>query len=187
MIETERLLLRLAKVSDAEAVYNNWVSDPQVSKFMRWNTHTSIDETKEWLAATEARGFTDNVHDWLFVLKETGEPIGSGGVFYNSTCDALELGYCVMRPLWGKGIASEAAKAILQFATEKLGKTKIYACHAKENMASGKILEKLGFVYTGDTSYAKFDNSQKFESSEYFYNVPESSESKELSCTNKTS
>jgi len=167
-IQTERLLLRLAKKSDASAVYTNWTRDPQISKYMRWNTHASINHTIEWLDATAARGFDGKVYDWLFILKETGKPIGSGGIFYNSTHNMFELGYCVMRPLWGKGFATEAARAILQFAKQELGQTKFFACHAKENVVSGKILKKLGFVYSNDSSYSKFDGSQTFESCDYF-------------------
>jgi len=171
--ETERLLLRPAKVTDAEAIYNNWTSDPAVSHFMRWNTHQSIDETIEWLTRMEAELSNPNKTfcDWIFVLKETNQPIGSGGIFYNKTHDMLEVGYCLMKSRWGQGFATEAARGILNFAMTELGASKFFACHAKENTASGKIIEKLGFVYKSDSQYSKFDGSQTYETREYFLEV----------------
>ena len=170
-LETPRILLRPTKISDAQAIFTNWTSDPDVAKFMRWSTHSSIDETITWLTASEKNIESPNVFDWLFVLKETGRPFGSGGVFYNSTHDMFELGYCMMKAAWGRGLATEAAQAVLTFATRVLGKKKFFACHAKENTASGRILEKLGFVYKNDGSYTSFDGTRTFDSREYLYNM----------------
>ena len=168
--ETERILLRPAKVTDAKAVYNNWTSDPDVSKFMRWNTHESIDDTITWLASNEANANNPDKTswNWLFVLKEINEPIGSGGVFYNKTHDMLELGYCLMKSRWGQGLATEAARGILDFAAHELGARKFFVCHAKDNPASGKVIEKLGFVYKNDGSYSSFDGKRTHNTREYF-------------------
>ena len=168
ILETQKLRLRPAKVSDAEAVYNNWASDPSVTKYMRWNTHGSIDETIEWLTRAESVVSDKNSYDWLFVLKETNEPIGSGGVFVNTKHDAHELGYCIMQSRWGQGFAVEASKEILRFAADELGATEFFATHAKDNPASGKVLEKLGFVYKSDGEYSSFDGKREFKSCEYF-------------------
>ena len=171
ILETKRLILRPGKVSDAEAVYNNWASDPDVAKFMRWNVHGSIDDTIAWLADGEAGVADENKYNWFFVHKEANEPIGSGGVFYNNTHDMFEIGYCIAKRYWGQGLTSEAAKEILRFTTQELGKTKLFACCAYENPASGRILEKLGFVYKGDGEYSSFDGQRVFKSREYFLNV----------------
>jgi len=170
MLETERMLLRPAKIADAQAIYNNWTSDPDVARFMRWNVHCSVEETVEWLARTVANVANENSYDWLFVLKETNEPIGSGGVFYSKKHDMFEIGYGIMKARWGQGFATETATAIMEFAVEELGKTQLYACHANENPASGSILKKLGFVYKGDGEYSSFDGKRVFQCKEYFYN-----------------
>lgn len=52
-METERLILRPLAVSDAETVFTNWISDPDVAEFMRWELHKSVFETQEWLASEE--------------------------------------------------------------------------------------------------------------------------------------
>jgi len=170
-LETPRILLRPAKVSDAQAVYNNWASDPEISYFMRWNTHGSVDETIAWLTGAEANVSDKFSYNWLFANKETNEPFGSGGVFYNKTQDMFEIGYCIMKHCWGQGLSTEAAKEILKFAINELGETKFFACHAKENPISGRILEKLGFVYTNDGVYSSFDGSRVFDSREYLLTI----------------
>jgi len=170
ILESRRIISRPAKITDADAIFNNWTSDPDVSHFMRWNTHASIDETVAWLTGVEANIANDN-YDWLFVLKKTGEPFGSGGIFFNATHDVYELGYCIMKREWGKGFATEAARTILDFATRELGLTKFFACHAVKNPASGKVLQKLGFVYSGDGSYTSFDGKRAHATHDYFLEV----------------
>jgi len=170
-LETERMLLRPAKVEDAQIIYNNWTSDPDVAKFMRWNVHGSVDETIDYLTRTEINVADENSYDWLFVLKATNEPIGSGGVFHSKKHDMFELGYGIMKACWGKGFATEAATAIMKFAIEELGKTQLYACVANENPASGSVLKKLGFVYKGDGEYSSFDGKRVFQCKEYFYQM----------------
>ena len=81
ILETERLLLRPLTVEDAESVYTNWTSDPDVAKFMRWAVHKTVTETRDWLASDEALIESDEVYNWGFVLKQTGELIGSGDWF----------------------------------------------------------------------------------------------------------
>jgi ribosomal-protein-alanine N-acetyltransferase len=173
ILQTPRLTLRPAEVSDAAAVYRNWTSDPDVAHFMRWNTHSSVDDTAQWLARAVANVEDKNSYDWLFICRETGEPIGSGGVFYSEKHSMWEIGYGLMKSRWGQGIVTEAATEMLKFATETLGHRQIFATHAVENAASGRILQKLGFVYTGDGSYGSFDGSRSFTAREYILNHTE--------------
>jgi len=170
-LETPRLLLRLAKITDAQAIYANWTADPEVSQFMRWEAHGSVNETTTWLTDVTAKADDPNSYDWLFVLKETGQPIGSGGIYFNEKHGMFELGYCLMKACWGRGFAVEASQAILQFATDTLNQREFFACHADINPASGKVLEKLGFVYKNDGEYSSFDGSRVFKSHRYFLKV----------------
>jgi len=155
ILKSERVLLRPLKVSDAQIIYNNWTSDPDVAEFMRWSTHSSVNDTITWLTYEEAKIPDSDLYDWLFVLKETDEPFGSGGLFFNSTHNMFELGYCI---------------------TYRLNQNKFFACHANDNPASGRILEKLGFVYKNNAQYSKFDGSRTYESREYFFQHKEGSQ-----------
>ena len=81
-----------------------------------------------------------------------------------------ELGYNLMKKYWNQGLATEAAREIVRYALEDLGQTQLFCCHAKENPASGRIMEKAGFVYQQDGEYSKLDNSRHFETKEYILN-----------------
>lgn len=82
ILETERLLLRPLTTNDVESAFSNWTSDPDIAKFMRWELHSNISETFEWLVSEETLIESDSVYNWGFVLKETGELIGSGGLVF---------------------------------------------------------------------------------------------------------
>ncbi len=165
-LSTERLLMRTLSVDDARHIFSSWSSDENVSKFMRWSTHQNINDTKEWLLLEEESIAGDN-YTWGFVLKATGSLIGSGGIIFNNEKNCYELGYNLMQAQWGKGLATEASRKILEFAKSNLKQKKIYCCHAVENIKSKNVIEKLGFIYTGDGIYHKFDGT-KITSKEYY-------------------
>ncbi len=167
VLETERLTLRPITTADAEAIFNNWTSDPEVAKFMRWNLHPHVTATTEWLKLEEAAIDGGN-YNWGFVLKSSGALIGAGGLVWKDSHQMYELGYNLMKAEWGKGLATEASRAMLRFAKEELGQSKMYCCHAVENIASQKVIEKLGFAYAGVDSYQSFDGTRQFESKYYF-------------------
>lgn len=171
ILETERLLLRPLTVDDAESAFANWTSDPDVAKFMRWELHKSISETREWLLSEETLVESDRVYNWGFILKETGELIGSGGLVFIDSKDMYELGYNMMRKYWRKGLTTEAANAIIGFGKNKLMQKQFYCCHAIDNPASGKVMTKVGFQYQNDGVYYSWNQERKFESKEYLLMV----------------
>lgn len=171
ILETDRLILRTFKAEDAYMVFNNWTSDADVAKYMRWSVHKSIDDTLEWINAEIELVNSDTVYNWVFVLKETNELIGSGGLVYNKEKSMYELGYNIMKKYWNLGITTEASAKIIEFAKERLVLSKIYCCHAKDNIASGKVIAKLGFKYTGDGVYYSWDKTKRFECPEYVLNL----------------
>ena len=102
-IETERLILRTITVEDAEAIFA-WASDPDVNKFMIYPLHENIDVTREWLKTRDINGKDE--FDLGFVLKETGELIGQGGLFYHEDLDAWEVGYNLRKDYLPKAASS---------------------------------------------------------------------------------
>ena len=169
IIETDRIILRPLKVADAEVVYNSWTSDPDVAKYMNWNLHRSVDDTIEWLSAEEKNVLTDTNYTWGFVLKENNNLFGSGGINYNQDYEMFELGYNIMKRYWNRGLTTEAAKAIIGFAVQKLGINFFLGRHAIENQPSGKVLEKLGFRFQRDAMCSSFDGKRTFKSREYLW------------------
>jgi len=167
ILETKRLVLRPLTITDAETVFTNWTSDPDVAKFMRWELHKNISETREWLAAEEELVESDSVYNWGFVLKKTGELIGSGGLVFIEPKGMYELGYNIMKNYWSQGLTTEAAQRIIDFGKNELKQKQFYCCHAKSNPASGKVMTKVGFRYLKDGKYSSWNGERTFDSKEY--------------------
>lgn len=168
ILETERLILRPLTKEDAQAAYENWASDPEVTKYLSWNRHETIEDTLNWLEIEEKNFKNENIYDFGFVLKETGELIGSGGLYYNQEYGKFELGYNIMKKYWNQGYTTEAAERILKFGVEEKGIREFLGRHAKENPASGKVMEKVGFHYERAGEYYSVDKKKRFDSREYF-------------------
>ena len=173
VIETERLILRPLTLADADTAFNCWTGDLEVAKYVSWLPHHSIDDTIAWLKEIEWKqddkgSFVpkDN-YIWGFVLKETGELFGSGGLIWEEDWQLFQVGYNIMKAHWNKGYTTEAMKAILSFASANLGIKKVAGGHAKENLASAKEIEKLGFIYDRDDITPHIDGTRFFDSREY--------------------
>jgi [ribosomal protein S5]-alanine N-acetyltransferase len=171
VIETERLILRPLTEGDAKAVFEGWASDQEVARFMRWNLHKNIEETKEWLVSEEAAAMSEDIYNWGFILKESQRLIGSGGLIYSHQHQLYELGYALARDCWGKGLTTEAARRIVEYAKDELKIERLFAAHAIDNVASGKIINKIGFTYQKEGVYSSFDGSRTFQSKEYIMNI----------------
>ena len=158
-IETNRLLLRRFTEEDATAAFRNWTSDGKVTEFLRWPTHSSVEETKDifkkWVKAYEKNDF----YQWAIVLKEINEPIGSIGVVdKNERINMVHTGYCIGRKWWKQGITSEAMSAIIPFLFEEVKANRIESQHDPNNPNSGKVMIKCGLKYEGTLRRADFNN-----------------------------
>ena len=177
IIETERLILRPLTFADAEIAYYGWTGDQDVAKYVSWLPHHSIDETMLWLKDIEWKqdeagniAPNDN-YIWGFVLKENGSLFGSGGLIWEEDLQLFQVGYNIMKTYWNHGYTTEAMKAILGFAAANLGIKKVSGGHAKENLASAKVIEKLGFVYDRDSMTPHVDGIRFFDSREYLLDL----------------
>ena len=173
ILETEKLILRPLTIADADAVFNGWASDPEVNKYVAYNLHESINTTIEWLTQEEKNVDSDESYSWGFVLKENDRLIGSGGFGYNEEHKMFAPGYNIMKAYWGKGLTTEALRAMIDFAVSVLGVREFFCNHAAENIASGKVMEKVGFVYQKDGEFKKLDGSITFPSREYLLTIQE--------------
>ena len=96
-LETERLILRKFTKEDAAAMYKNWASDDEVTKYLTWPTHSNIDVSKNVLEDWVNSYSDDKYYQWAIVLKENGdEPIGSISVVQmNEDISMVHIGYCI--------------------------------------------------------------------------------------------
>lgn len=159
-IETERLVLRRFTLDDADAMYRNWASDPEVTKFLMWPTHSSVEVTKEVLTDWVASYEKDDRYEWCITKKEDGEPIGSIGVVkVSDRIKMAEIGYCISRDCWHQGITSEAMKAVMTYLLEEVGVERIESRHDPKNPHSGAVMRKCGLQYEGTRIRADWNNS----------------------------
>ncbi len=150
-IETERLLLRRFSLEDVEAMYRNWASDPEVTKFLTWPPHGSADVTgmllKDWVSSYSREDY----YQWAIVLKEHGnDPVGSiSAVHVNDDLDIIHIGYCLGRNWWHQGIMSEALKAVMDYFFDRVGANRIECLYDPRNPHSGMVMKKCGMKYEG--------------------------------------
>ena len=76
-IETPRLVLRQARQEDALPMFRNWANDPEVTKYLTWPTHGSVEVTKAVVASWVESYEKEDYYHWMIILTETNEPIGS--------------------------------------------------------------------------------------------------------------
>ena len=162
-LETERLILRPLSIDDLDAVYK-WASDPRVNKYMIYPLYKSKDDGVEWLNTLYE---DDDKKDFGFVLKETGELIGSGGIYYHSDIDVWSIGYNLSYDYWNRGLVTEAMTKIIEWARQSFTVRAVAATFAIGNIGSQRVMEKLGMTFYEDTEYSKLDNSETFKAKTY--------------------
>ena len=151
LIETDRLILRRYTADDAEAMFKNWASDPEVTRFLTWPTHTGVDVTREVIASWLPHYAEDNYYHWTITLKCNGdEPIGDIAVVRQSEeASMAHIGYSLGRRWWHQGITSEALKAVMDYLFDVAGFDRIEARHDPDNPNSGKVMLKCGMKFEG--------------------------------------
>lgn len=157
-IETPRLILRKAKIEDAEAMFRNWANDSEVTRFLTWPTHGNIEVTKNLLASWVENYQNDDYYQWMIVLKEIDEPIGSIMANTVGRAQSAHIGYCIGKTWWHQGIMSETLKAVMDFLFDEVGYHRIEAMHDSHNPHSGAVMKKCGMRYEGTLRMADRNN-----------------------------
>lgn len=173
-IETARLLLRRLLPSDAGQMYANWASDPEVTRYLRWDAHKSEAETLALLTAWAELYANDDYYQWCIVRKSSGEAFGTISIYdsllgeswqrgqwpkLDTSHGVWEPGYCIGREWWGNGYAAEALRAVVRYWFEGTDSGWLACSHASANPASGRVMQKAGFVYDHDSVYRRFDGT----------------------------
>ena len=144
-LESERLKYRKIRMDDAEAMYNNWASDDEVTKYLTWPTHSDISVTRSVISSWVDSYKNDDYYLWVIEEKEKGELIGTIAVV-NKDDDKkqFELGMCLCKRYWGKRFALEAAHTVMEYlkglgykyliASTEVGNEKCLRAISKENL-----------------------------------------------------
>lgn len=158
-LETERLILRRFETADAAAMFKNWASDPEVTKFLMWPTHSDVKVSERVISSWVGNYSDDKYYQWAIVPKDFGEVIGSiGAVEQDETTGMFHIGYCIGRNWWGRGITAEALQALLDYFFDEIGAERIESRHDPRNPNSGKVMMKCGMKYEGTHRRADWNN-----------------------------
>ena len=149
-IETHRLILRQYRIGDAEDMFNNWASDPEVTRFLTWPPHASVEVTRTLLNNWIQRYENGDYFNWAIEWKESGRVIGNISVVkFNEATESADMGYCMSRAFWGRGIMPEALQAVMDYLFDVVGVRRVAACHDVNNPKSGRVMEKAGMKTEG--------------------------------------
>ncbi len=148
-METDRIILRLWRESDAEALFK-YASDLDVGPRAGWPPHKSVQESLEII-----RTVFHNDHTWAIELKQTGEAIGCMGYYlYGESNIAIgehdaEIGYWVAKPYWNQNICSEALRLMIDYCFQEQHFEVLWCDCFVDNPASERVMHKCGFRNTG--------------------------------------
>ncbi len=156
-VGTSRLLLREAEADDLEAWAASIYADPEVVRYLPRREMTPLARAERTFARYTRLWAERPYGGWLVVDKVEGTLVGHCKLDYLPETDEVELGYALARRYWGRGLASEAARAATRFGFETAGLQRIMAVLLPENKASRRVLEKAGFVYEGNARYYDLD------------------------------
>ena len=156
-VETARLTMRRPMASDAQAIFDGYASDAEVTKYLAWPRHTSLGETEAFLQFSDAEWERWPSGPLLMFSRADGKLIGGTGLGFEAR-DRAVTGYVLVRDEWGKGYATEALGAMKDLA-QSLGVRRLSAiCHV-DHRASWHVMEKCGFTRKGLTPrHAVFPN-----------------------------
>lgn len=141
-IETERLVLKKFRKEYASDMFYGWMSDERVAKYTSWTAHTDINDTYAYIDYIMGQ---EESQSYNWIIAAGGKLAGTINVCYiDEYAEICGVAYALSYDYWGKGIATEALKAVICYLFDKAGFRKIIAGCDSENIGSRKVLEKAG-------------------------------------------
>ena len=147
ILKTERLRLRKAKLADAEAIFRQYAQDPEVTKYVSWSAHQSIDETREYVRMCLLAWDVGKAFHWVIESVEDKHVMGM--IIARVAAEKWELGFVLARPHWRQGYMTEALKAIIAWALKQKEIHRVWAVCDVDNIASARVMEKVGMQREG--------------------------------------
>jgi ribosomal-protein-alanine N-acetyltransferase len=148
-IETVRLTLRPLTMADDEAIYA-YGSDPEVSKYVLYETHASIEDSRVFLHSIMEQYANHEPSALAIELKKEKKLIGTiGYLHWNGEHKRVEIGYALSRDFWNQGYVSEAAKGLIDYFFSNSDLIRIEARCRLPNLASARVMEKAGMKFEG--------------------------------------
>ncbi|MEO8257726.1 MAG: GNAT family N-acetyltransferase [Acidobacteriota bacterium] len=159
LVETARLVLSAPVAADADAVFQRYASDEDVTRYLGWPTHRSVADTQGFLAFSALQWEREGAGPYLIWARADGRLLGSTGLGLEPHRRAI-TGYVLATDAWGKGYAAEALTAVVEVAAD-IGVQRLYALVHPQHHASMRVLEKCRFERDASwTGRMEFPNLQ---------------------------
>jgi RimJ/RimL family protein N-acetyltransferase len=129
-LETDRLVFRRPVARDAQAIFDRYASDPDVTRYLSWLRHSSVDDARSFIEFSDVEWAKWNSGPLLVFSRRDGMLLGGSGLLFETPWSAT-TGYVFARDVWGLGYATETLRAMVDLA------------------ASRRVMEKCGFEREG--------------------------------------
>jgi ribosomal-protein-alanine N-acetyltransferase len=146
-IETERLVLRKPRIEDASAIFAGWTQDKEVTRYLTWRPHQTIEQTEQFVQSCLSAWEHETRFPYMITLKVSDQVIGM--IDPRIEGSKVGIGYGAARAHWGRGYVPEATQAIIEWALQQPSIYRVYATTDVENVASQRVLEKVGMQCEG--------------------------------------
>ncbi len=150
-IKTDRLMLRALQSGDAPSMFQNYCSDSEVTKYLTWPAHSTIESTDRLLEMWLSEYNKKDCYRWAITLKDDIENVVGtiDVVSQDAKTDSAEIGYCIGKNFWGGGIMTEALSAVIGYLFGECEFKRVFARHDTQNAASGRVMQKNGMKLDG--------------------------------------
>ena len=147
ILRTERLVLRAATEDDAQSIFDGYAQDAEVTRYLMWRPHQHVGETREYLRRCESGWRSGDELTW--VLTRPSDPRAIGAIALRPVGHKADMGYVLARPEWGRGLMTEAGRAVLREASQRRELHRFWGVCDVENAGSARVLEKIGMTREG--------------------------------------
>src|SRR4030042_4515135 len=148
-LETKRLIIRPICLNDIDFMFCHMTSK-DVRKLFNKSWPDNLGGVEKFVKECIEKNEKDQAAEWIIVLRNEKKPIGRIWFCGLLTwCNAVNVGYSLDYDFWGKGITSEALKRVVEFGFDEINLRRIEAYHDSDNLISGKVMLKCGFIFEG--------------------------------------
>jgi ribosomal-protein-alanine N-acetyltransferase len=146
-LETPRLRLRKPALEDADVIFRQYAQDNEVTKYVSWRAHGTINDTREFLRSCLTAWKERKSFQWAIVQKTDNQLVGM--ISARVETHKWELGYVLARPYWGRGYMTEVVKGVIEWAFKQPEISRVWAVCDIDNLASARVMEKAGMTREG--------------------------------------
>lgn len=164
-LTTQRLILRDLRLSDSSSIFR-YAKNPNVCRYTLWEAHQSEEISREYLINYVFPYYSQKVPEpFAITLKDSPDKvIGTVGCFWISkAARSMELAYAISEEYWGQGIVPEAARAVMDFCFKAYQLNRIQARCKVENIASARVMEKIGMKFEGTLKASVFHREKLWD------------------------